>query len=60
MECRAAGNRRGRGAAMDSGAQGHVRSKAQWQAQATEHRQWAAQAAAAPAKLGMSRLGARQ
>ena len=43
-ECRAAGNQRGRAAAVDSGVQGHVRSRARRQVRLRQrrHRQWAA------------------
>ena len=62
VECRATGNRRGHAATVDSGVQGRVRSNARPQVRLKQrrHRQWAAQAATAPAKLGSSRLGLRQ
>ena len=49
---RAAGKRRGRVAEVDSGAQGVCGARLRGKLRQWRHRQWAAQAAVAPVKLG--------
>ena len=52
MECTAVGKRLGRAAAVDSGAQGACEARLGGRLKQRRHRQWAAQAAMAQAKLG--------